>query len=89
MKWFEKQRNIIDFTLSSLLRRKGKNASLVAVYTIVVFLLASVMFLSHAVKKEALLVLKEAPDVIVQKVIAGRQDLVPWTMLRKSARYAV
>ena len=83
MKWFEKQRNIIDFTLSSLLRRKGKNASLVAVYTIVVFLLASVMFLSHAVKKEALLVLKEAPDVIVQKVIAGRQDLVPLDYAQK------
>jgi hypothetical protein len=33
---------MIDFTLSSLLRRKGKNIALVFVYTAVVFLVASV-----------------------------------------------
>ena len=33
----EKQRNILDFTLSSLWRRLGKNLALVVVYTLVVF----------------------------------------------------
>ena len=42
--WIEKQRSILDFTLSSLLRRKGKNISLFVVYTLVVFILASAMF---------------------------------------------
>jgi len=75
--WLEKQRNIIDFTLSSLMRRKGKNMALVVVYTLVVFLLASVMLFTHSIKKEASLVLKDAPEILVQRLIAGRHDLIP------------
>ena len=37
-KWIERQKNIIDFTLSSLFRRKGKNWRLILVYTLVVFM---------------------------------------------------
>lgn len=73
----EKQRNVIDFTLSSLLRRKGKNAALLVSYTLVVSLLASVMFLTRALQQEANLVLRDAPEMIVQKLVAGRYDLVP------------
>ncbi len=77
MRWLEKQRNVLDFTLSSLLRRKGKNLALILVYTLVVFLLASVMFFTHSIKEEASLVLKEAPEIMVQKLVAGRHDLIP------------
>jgi len=72
-----KQRNILDFTLSSLGRRKGKNLALVVVYTFVIFLLASVMFFAHSIKKEASLILQGAPEMTVQKLVAGRQDLIP------------
>jgi len=72
----EKHRNIIDFTLSSLLRRKSKNAALVIVYTLVVALLASVMFFTQSLREEAMLVLRGAPDMVVQKLIAGRFDLI-------------
>ena len=75
--WIERQKNIIDFTLSSLLRRKGKNGALVSVYVLVVFVLASVMFLTYALKREASLVLKGAPEMIVQRMVAGRTDPVP------------
>jgi ABC-type lipoprotein release transport system permease subunit len=75
--WIQRQKNIIDFTLSSLLRRKRKNAALVFVYTLVVFLLASVIFFTHAIKREASLVLEGAPEMIVQRMIAGRQDPIP------------
>jgi len=51
MKWIDKHRNLIDFTLSSLLRRKGKNIALFLVYTLIVFVLSSVMFFTHAIKK--------------------------------------
>ena len=64
--WIERQKNILDFTLSSLLRRKGKNAALVSVYTLMVFLLASVSFFTHSIKKEASLILQDAPEMIVQ-----------------------
>ena len=50
MSAIEKQRHIIDFMLSCLWRRKGKNLSLVVVYTFVIFLLASVMFFAQAIK---------------------------------------
>ena len=75
--WIERQKNIIDFTLSSLFRRKGKNAALLAVYVLIVFCLASVMFFTQALKKEALFVLKEAPEMTIQRLMGGRQDLVP------------
>lgn len=75
-RWIERQRNILDLTLSSLLRRKRKNAALFAAYTLVVFLLASVMFMSHALKREAAAVLAGAPEMVVQKISAGRHDLI-------------
>ena len=76
-KSLEKQRHILDFTLSSLWRRKGKNLALVLVYTLVVFILGSVMFFTQALKNEAAIVLKGSPEIIVQKIVAGRHDLIP------------
>lgn len=76
-------RNILDFTLSSLLRRKGKNITLIVVYTLVIFLLASVMFFTHSIRREASLVLQGAPEIVVQKLIAGRQDLIPINYIEK------
>ncbi|MBI5591174.1 MAG: FtsX-like permease family protein [Deltaproteobacteria bacterium] len=77
MSTIEKQRHIIDFTLSSLWRRKGKNISLVVVYTFVIFLLASVMFFAHSIKKEAGLILRDTPEIVVQRLVAGRQGFIP------------
>jgi ABC-type lipoprotein release transport system permease subunit len=76
-KWIERQRNIVDFTLSSLLRRKGRNVALLCVYTFVVFLLASVMFFVHSIKKEASNILKDSPEMVIQRMIAGRHELIP------------
>ncbi|HWR90213.1 MAG TPA: FtsX-like permease family protein [Dissulfurispiraceae bacterium] len=73
----DRQRNIIDLTLSLLLRRKGRNAALVIVYTVIIFIVASSMFFAHAIRREAALVLAEAPDLIVQRQVLGRQFLVP------------
>ena len=81
----EKQRNIIDFTLSSLWRRKGKNLALVLVYTLVVFSLGSVMFFTQALKNEAAIILQGTPEIIVQKMMAGRHDLIPVAYAKKIA----
>jgi len=77
MKSIQRHRYFLDFTLSSLLRRKWKNISLTLVYTIIVFLITSVMFFANAIRREADAVLAGAPEMIIQKVIAGRHDLVP------------
>jgi len=75
--WIEKQKNLIDFTLSSLLRRKRKNSALISVYILVVFLLASVLFFTHSLKKEASIILRDAPEMVIQRVVAGRHELIP------------
>lgn len=72
-----KHRNILDFTLTSLRRRKGNLLAVSVVYTFVVFLLASAILFTSAIKKEAALLLSEAPEVIVQRLEAGRQVTIP------------
>jgi len=81
--WIEKNRSILDFTLSSLLRRKGKNLSLLVVYTLVVFMLGSAMFLTQAMKREAALILKDAPEIVVQRLLGGRYDPIPVDYVKK------
>ncbi|MEO5336658.1 MAG: FtsX-like permease family protein [Magnetospirillum sp. WYHS-4] len=75
--WIEKQRHLVDFTLASLARRKGKNLGLLAVYAAIVFSLASVLLFSHSVRREAALLLADSPEVLVQRMVAGRHDLMP------------
>lgn len=47
------------------------------VYTIVVFVVSSVLFFTSAIRKEAQIILEDAPEMIVQRTIAGRHDLIP------------
>jgi ABC-type lipoprotein release transport system permease subunit len=77
MPWKDKQRNILDFALSSLLRRKRKNIALAIIYTSLIFILASVIFFTEAIEREACILLENSPEMIVQKIVAGRHDLIP------------
>lgn len=76
-KTIERHLNILDYSLSSLQRRRTKNLSLLAMYMLVIFLLASLLFFVSALKREATIILSDAPDLVVQRLIAGRQDLIP------------
>jgi len=76
-KRIERQRQIIDFTLAALMRRKGKNGALLLVYALVIFVLASVLFCTHALRREADLVLKSAPEIVLQRILTGRNQPVP------------
>jgi ABC-type lipoprotein release transport system permease subunit len=84
--WFEKQRHLIDFTLASLARRKGRNLGLIFVYTLLVFALASVMLYTHALRREAAVILEGAPEVVLQRLVAGRHDLIPPGTIEKMGR---
>ena len=77
MTWLQRHLYFLDFTLSSLLRRKWKNISLTVVYALIVFVITSVLFFASAIRREADAVLEASPELIVQKVIAGRHDLIP------------
>lgn len=75
--FLERQRHVLDFTLSSLARRRGKNLALLLVYALVVFALASVLLFAQALRREARESLAGAPELLVQRVVAGRHDLLP------------
>lgn len=72
-----KHTRILEFALSSMLRQKFKNMAILLVYSLIVFLLSSVLFLTHALKKEAIELLKWSPELIVQSMKGGRHELIP------------
>jgi ABC-type lipoprotein release transport system permease subunit len=81
--WIARQRYLIDFTLASLARRKAKNVGLLLVYTLIVFLLASVLLFSNALRHEAAQLLAGSPEVVLQRMVAGRHELIaPGTIER-------
>ncbi|MCU7843070.1 MAG: FtsX-like permease family protein [Candidatus Thiodiazotropha sp. (ex Monitilora ramsayi)] len=84
--FLRKQKYLIDYTLSSLLRRKGKSLGLLAVYTTIVFMLASVTLFTHALRKEAGLMLQASPEIIVQRMQAGRHAMIPADYLQRIGR---
>ncbi len=72
-----RQGKILEYALSSLLRRKGKSLVIVCAFMVTVAAISSVLFLTGSLKNEATLLLQEAPDIIVQRTMAGRHDLIP------------
>src|SRR3989304_4371446 len=73
----KKHRNILDYTLLSLLRRRFKNIGVILVFTFVIFIVGSILFLSYSFKREAQLILKGSPEIVVQRMLAGRHELIP------------
>jgi ABC-type lipoprotein release transport system permease subunit len=65
------------------LRRKGKNSTLLLLYVLIIFLLASVMLFSHALRQEAGIILAQSPEIILQRMVAGRHALVPADYLQR------
>jgi ABC-type lipoprotein release transport system permease subunit len=84
--WIEKQRHLIDFTLASLARRKGKTIGLLFIYTLLVFVLASVALYTHALRSEAAKILAGTPEIVLQRLVAGRHDLIPPGYIEKIGR---
>jgi ABC-type lipoprotein release transport system permease subunit len=72
--WLERHRLLIDFAVASLLRRKMRNGGLLAVYTLIVFVLASIMMFGEAIRREAAAVLSGAPEVTAQAMLMGRHN---------------
>jgi ABC-type lipoprotein release transport system permease subunit len=84
--WIEKQKYLIDFTVASLARRKAKSLGLLLVYSLIVFLLASVLLFTHALRHAANELLADAPEIVLQRMVAGRHDLMPPGYLERIGR---
>ena len=81
--WIERQRGLVDFSVANLGRRRGRNLGLFLVYTLLVFLFASVVLYGDALRREARLLLADAPELVVQRLSAGRHDLLPAAWLEQ------
>jgi ABC-type lipoprotein release transport system permease subunit len=86
MSFLQRQRYLLDYTLSALFRRKGKHLSLLTAYTLIIFLLASVMLFAHALKGEITHTLVAAPEIVLQRIEAGRHGLIPADYLQRLGR---
>lgn len=73
----ERHLGLLDYTVAALARRKGRNAGLLAAYTLIVALLASLLLFGEALRATAEDLLAGAPEVVVQRLTAGRHDLMP------------
>ena len=76
-KGLEKQFNILDFSLTSIWRRKLKNLGIMLVFALVIFLLGSFQMLTGALSNSAEAVLENTPEITIQKMSAGRQEAIP------------
>ncbi len=81
--FLRRQRYLLEYSLSSLARRPGKHLGLVLVYGLIVFLLASTLLLTQSLRQEAAQILAESPELIVQRLLAGRHDLIPASYLER------
>ncbi|MHB8810997.1 MAG: ABC transporter permease [Desulfobulbaceae bacterium] len=72
-----KHLNILDYTLSSLWRRRLKNLSVLLVFAGVIFLVASFELVTQALTETADLALRSTPEITIQRISAGRQEAVP------------
>ena len=70
---------ILEYALSSLLRRKGKNLAILLSFIVVVTVLASILFVTRSLRAEAARLLASAPSLVVQRLMGGRHDLIPET----------
>jgi ABC-type lipoprotein release transport system permease subunit len=73
---------ILEYTLSSLLRRKCKNLAIIGVFSLLIAILFSVLLLTHSFKMEAFNVLVDAPELIIQRVMGGRHELIPVSYIK-------
>ncbi len=71
--WWERQKNIIDFSIQGLIKRKSKNILIAAMFTLLVFVVSSVLFITSSLTAELFATSDELPDITVQKMQGGRQ----------------
>ncbi|MDA8165159.1 MAG: FtsX-like permease family protein [Desulfobacteraceae bacterium] len=79
----ERQLNILDYALSSLWRRRLKSLSIMLVFAAVIFLLASFQMVTTSLSQAAGRALARAPEITVQRMVAGRQETIPLAYLDK------
>jgi ABC-type lipoprotein release transport system permease subunit len=81
-----RHRYLLQFSLASLQRRLAKNITLLLIHTLIIFVFTSAMLFSHALQKEADTIASQSAEIIVQRMVAGRQALIPAAYLQRLGR---
>ena len=63
---------LIEYAINAILRQKAKSFFIVLVFTLLTFLLSSVFFITNSIKYEQDATVNSLPQIIVQKIKAGR-----------------
>jgi len=77
-----KEFNIFLFSLSLLLKRKT-SLFIFLILTTLIFIIASASFVTESIKKELILTHNELPDIVMQKIIGGRQQYLSSEYIEK------
>lgn len=65
---------LIEYSLHSLLRQKSKNIFIIIIFTLLVFLLTSVFFITNSIKFELNATVDSLPEIVVQNIKAGKNE---------------
>ena len=68
---------LLEFALFSLMRKGAKTLFVFFILTFLIFLLASVLFISDAIKHELNVSIEHLPELTLQRLQAGKQINVP------------
>jgi len=74
---------LIGFAISSLFRRGAKSFFTIFIFTSLIFLLSSILFISNSIKEELFITLKSLPQITVQKLQAGRHTNIETSKIDK------
>lgn len=68
---------LLEYAINAMLRRGAKNLFIFAIFSLLVFLLSSVLLISDSIKLELYRHVQSLPEITLQRFIAGKQTDVP------------
>jgi len=74
---------ILEYAMESMLRSRFKNISIFVIFTTLIFLVASLLFISDSIKYELDNTVDKLPEITIQKIKAGRVEEVDTSMVDK------
>ena len=63
---------LIEYAINAILRQKYKSFFITTIFTLLIFLLTSVFFITNSIKYELDSTVDALPEIVVQKIKAGR-----------------
>lgn len=62
----------VEYAINSLLRQRAKNISILVLFSLLIFLISSMLFVATSIKYELTTTVEALPEITVQQIKAGR-----------------